>query len=257
VSGDMEQVARRIAERGPDALLERLRGAYEEAVATYAQAVKLDDERLEEMVRDAVERADGLQWRRALAAVAADELGIGLGEALSHPAVVRAHAILAAPSYEEGLARLGPLRTLEESEEGEQDDEPVDDELRHDPMPQGDRPEVRLVATHLGGIADLESPEPDVELWLSDDGLDIIRSTKEPLGRLTWKEVNGLEVPPARGLFGRRRRPRAYLVIRAEGGDASFEIDGIEPDELREQLAASELGPERGGHGVGPQAPSM
>ena len=63
-------------------------------------------EQLEAMVQRDADRADGLQWRRALAAVAADELGIGLGEALAHPAVARAQAIVGAPSYEKSLAQL-------------------------------------------------------------------------------------------------------------------------------------------------------
>ena len=90
---------------------------------------------------------------------------------------------------------------------------------------------------HLGGIADLASPEPGVELWFSDEGLDIIRATKEPLGRLSWEELRALEVPPARGRFGRRQTSRAFLVIRGDHGDASFEIPGVSPDELREHLA--------------------
>src|SRR5437763_12571878 len=58
------------------------------------------------MVQRAADHADGLQWRRALASVATQELGIGLGEALGHPAVERAQAIVGAPSYEDSLAAL-------------------------------------------------------------------------------------------------------------------------------------------------------
>ena len=92
-----EQVAQRIAERGRGALLERLRPAFEEAAATHSDLIELDSDELEQMIQRAADRADGLQWRRALASVATEELGIGLGDALGHPAVQRAQAILGAP----------------------------------------------------------------------------------------------------------------------------------------------------------------
>jgi len=88
-------------------LLTRLRPAFDEAARAHADVVKLDPEQLERMVQQAADRADGLQWRRALAAVATEELGVGLGEALSHPAVVRAQEIAGAPAYEDSLAELG------------------------------------------------------------------------------------------------------------------------------------------------------
>lgn len=234
MNGDLEQTAREIAERGREALLERLRAAFRDAADAHAAALKLDRSELERMVQRASDRADGLQWRRALAAVAAERFGIGLGEALSHPAVVRAHAILGAPSYEEGLARLGPLPVAPPAFAASDDQEET-----RDGEADGSEPEassIQVTGTHLGGIAALASPEPGVELWFSDDGLDIIRPTKEPLGRLTWAELRALEVLAAGGRFSRRRRPHAYLVVRGEEGDASFEIPGITPDELRVQL---------------------
>ncbi len=97
----LEDTAQRIAGRGRDALVERLRPAFRDAAAKHADVLELSDEQIEEMVQRAADRADGLQWRRALAGVATEELGIGLGEALSHPAVVRAQEIVGAPSYEE------------------------------------------------------------------------------------------------------------------------------------------------------------
>ncbi len=85
----------------------RLRPAFQEAAAAHRDALSLDDEQIEQMVQKAADRADGLQWRRALASVATEQLGIGLGEALGHPAVARAQAIVGAPSYEEALSALG------------------------------------------------------------------------------------------------------------------------------------------------------
>jgi hypothetical protein len=103
---DVETQAHQIAARGREALVERMRIAYGDAAAAHADVISLDDEHIEAMVQSAADRADGLQWRRALAAVAAEELGISATEALSHPAVLRAQALVGAPSYEQSLAEL-------------------------------------------------------------------------------------------------------------------------------------------------------
>lgn len=102
----LETTAQRIAEQGRTALLERLRPAFRDAAAKHSDVLTLSEDQIEQMVQRAADRADGLQWRRALAGVAVDQLGISLGEALSHPAVVRAQAILGVPSYEDGRSRL-------------------------------------------------------------------------------------------------------------------------------------------------------
>ena len=99
-------LADRIASRGRDALVERLRKAYADAAASHADIVSLEADRIEALVQSAANRADGLQWRRALASVATEELGIGLAEALTHPAVRDAQQQLGAPSYETSLAEL-------------------------------------------------------------------------------------------------------------------------------------------------------
>jgi hypothetical protein len=103
---DVETQAHQIAARGREALVERTRRAYSDAVAAHADVISLDDEHIEAMVQSAVDRADGLQWRRALADVAAEEFGISATEALSHPAVLRAQTLVGAPSYEQSLAEL-------------------------------------------------------------------------------------------------------------------------------------------------------
>jgi hypothetical protein len=99
-------LADRIASRGRDALVERLRRAYAEAAASNADIVSLEEARIEALVQAAADRADGLQWRRALAQVATEELGVSLAQALTHPAVREAQERLGAPSYEAGLAEL-------------------------------------------------------------------------------------------------------------------------------------------------------
>jgi hypothetical protein len=106
VGGADETLADRIAARGRDALVERLRKAYADAAASHSDIVSLDSERIEVLVQSAADRADGLQWRRALANVASEELGVSLAEALTHPAVRQAQEQLGAPSYEASLAEL-------------------------------------------------------------------------------------------------------------------------------------------------------
>jgi hypothetical protein len=133
---DLERTAERIAGRGRDALVARLRPAFREAASQHSDVLDLTDEQLEEMVQRAADRADGLQWRRALASIATDELGISLGEALGHPAVARAQELVGAPSYEESLAaltaRIGELEAqgykISERPEPEEEAEPEPEE---------------------------------------------------------------------------------------------------------------------------------
>jgi hypothetical protein len=456
VTDTLELTAKRIADRGRDALLARLRPAFADAAGAHAEILKLDGEQLEQMVQRAADRADGLQWRRALATVASEELGIGLGEALGHPAVERAQAIVGAPSYEDSLAALearsdapvaldrrakaapptdaetrparfetkpeaagtrpapadakpvaaetkparadakpapakpspdqsaapqpGPVefepelpgprvrrierapsqpertaapaqqehqegapsvrrierrppqpapenRSAEEKPTGPQPKPasaaaqaglrpapteagprpapteagarpaPTEAGARPAPTEAGPRPApteagprpapteagprpapteagprpaptqagtppastetapsrpapsgvgsparppdsegLRVAAIHLGGVTNLRPGESEIELRLSEHGLDIARQSGEIIGRLGWDEIQGLEVPPPRGLLWRRRAPRSHLVVRAGHGDASFEIPSVYPDELSEHL---------------------
>jgi flagellar motor protein MotB len=276
VTETLEHTAQRIAEQGRSALLARLRPAFTEAVRAHADVLNLDEDQLEQMVQRAADRADGLQWRRALADVATEQLGITLGEALSHPAVARAQAIVGAPSYEDSLAALGPVPGLEArpaqpAGDDEEDDEAADETEEEPEAPDGEadgeaeaqseaeataeveeeaEPEeeeaeaqaeaedaqpLRLVAVHLGGIANLDPAERGIALHLSDDGLDIARGSDELLGRLRWPEIRSLDVTPPRGLR-RRRRAGAHLVIRTRHGDATFEIPEISSEELSTQL---------------------
>jgi hypothetical protein len=398
---ESDETAQRIADKGRDALIARLRPAFEEAAAAHSDVLDLGPEQLDAMVMRAVDRADGLQWRRALASVASEELGISLGEALSHPAVARAQELAGAPSYEESLAELGPLpgstapvsddttreaggeapaeQGLGESgpdDEADSDsgeDEPAaavlpgmdsneapddvadaggDDEASEvpeklaeaadpvadadaaprdgapeederpataewervaaagseiepptGPVEQADEPPVkapvaaskahevphddaahedeedfhggpdatarfdvpgsfteddehdavpahgdeefddedyhslRVAVVHLGGIANLAPAERDIELQMSEDGLDIVRGGREILGRLEWEQVKALEVPAARNRRRMRRGPPTHLVVRTARGDASFEVPEISPPELEQHLA--------------------
>ena len=103
---DNETLAENFAAEGRAELLKRFRDAYAKAAGAHADYVSFDADKLESMVQRSVSEADGLQWRRALAGVAARELGIELGLALTHPAVVRAHQLAGAPSYEKALGEL-------------------------------------------------------------------------------------------------------------------------------------------------------
>jgi hypothetical protein len=267
VTEDLDQTAQQIADRGREALVERLRPAFRDAAAQHADVLELSDEQLEQMVQRAADRADGLQWRRALATVATEELGIGLGEALSHPAVERAQSIVGAPSYEESLVALTARRQTEaeneeeealaaevdevddvdgeaESDEDEAESEadeadaPVGGTAEHEAVAMADDPDsIRVAVIHLGGVANLEPGEGDIELRVSEVGLDIVRGIDETLGRLTWGDIRELTVPSPRGLLRRRRDAPANLVIRTENGDASFEAPAVGADELRAHLA--------------------
>jgi hypothetical protein len=183
-----QPLADRIAARGREALVERLRKAYADAAATHADIVSLDHERIEAMVQSAADRADGLQWRRALASVAAEELGVSLAEALTHPAVMQAQEIVGAPSYEASLAELvarpvpPPLVRAAEPEqleaveadetyvellpeptpiEEEQAPEPAQPELIIDePEEHGATGELDLVEADDGFVELLPPPEP-------------------------------------------------------------------------------------------------
>jgi hypothetical protein len=103
---DLDALAETYAAAGREELLERFRAAYARALGSQADLVNFDAERVDAMVERSAAEADGLQWRRALAGVAARDLGIDLGSALTHPAVIRAHQLSGAPSYESALAAL-------------------------------------------------------------------------------------------------------------------------------------------------------
>ena len=112
---DTEALAEGLAAQGREELIDRFREAYAKALGTHSDLVSFDSERVEAMVQRSAEEADGLQWRRALAGVAARELGIDLGPALTHPAVVRAHQLVGAPTYESALAALAVPAPLPET----------------------------------------------------------------------------------------------------------------------------------------------
>jgi hypothetical protein len=249
---EIDETAQEIADQGRDALVGRLRPAFEQAVEARRDTLTLDDEQLEEMVQRAADRADGLQWRRALASVASEKLGIGLGEALAHPAVVRAHELVGAPSYEEALAAVTggqavaageesdeaasePEVETESDAEGGESESEAEGQHESKPRQSGTEP-LRLSAVHVGGIANLPEGAGNLELRFTDSGLDIAREGRA-LGRLTWREITSIDTPDPTGRRRRRQRADGTIVIRSASGRATFEIPGLSAAELQEQLA--------------------
>jgi hypothetical protein len=98
-----------------------------------------------------------------------------------------------------------------------------------------EEPDLVFVAIHQGGVANLPTKREGLSVRLSADGLDILQGEGEIIGRLVWDEIEALEVP---NLRARRRRsePRARLLVRTPHGDASFDVPGILPDELRDRV---------------------
>jgi hypothetical protein len=225
----LDDSARRIAERGREVLIERLRGAFAEAAAAHADVLDSDPEKLERMVQRAADRADGLQWRRALASVATEELGIGLGEALSHPAVARAQTIVGAPSYEDGLAAIAEGKS---PPRGRSDaDAPGAEAAAREP----DDVEVNLGVLHLDGLPELGGAG-NLELRFSEEGLDVVRELDDAtLVHFDWSELHGLEVQPWRAR--RRRRHSARVIVSATDRHGTFETRDANFEELEQRLA--------------------
>jgi hypothetical protein len=95
---------------------------------------------------------------------------------------------------------------------------------------------MRVPAIHLGGIPNLSESEAGLELHFSDQGVEVIRDGAA-LARMRWREIRAVDVPVLKAGLLRRRNVNARLVIQRAQGDASFEIPGVTPDELHEDLA--------------------
>ncbi|MBV9819798.1 MAG: hypothetical protein JOZ07_15810 [Solirubrobacterales bacterium] len=96
---------------------------------------------------------------------------------------------------------------------------------------------MRIGAVHLSGIETLRPGDPDIELRLSEAGLDVLkRSSQSAIGRLEWGEIERIELPaPRRGLRG-RRRGRELRVCTARG-QAQFELAGVSDEEVAHTVA--------------------
>ena len=98
-----------------------------------------------------------------------------------------------------------------------------------------DEPEVVFPAIHQGGVANLPTKREGLSVRLSGDGLDILQGDHDIIGRLIWDEIETLEVPHNRSRR-RRHEPHARLVVRTPHGDASFDVPGVSPDDLRDRV---------------------
>jgi hypothetical protein len=109
---------------------------------------------------------------------------------------------------------------------------PFEDEEEYDE----DEDALRVAVIHLGGIANLAPAERNIELQMSEDGLDIVRGGGEILGRLDWDQVKALEVPTPKGRRRMRRGASTHLIVRTARGDASFEVPEVSPPELEQHI---------------------
>ena len=256
MSSTAQDSAQRIAERGRETLRARLREAFEEAAAEHADVLELDEGKLERMIERAVERADGLQWRRALASAATQELGIGLGEALAHPAVVDAQRLVGAPSYEEGLAAIAEGRSPEPGGAADGSAEadarsPGEGQARAaregdentagattQPDVERESVDIRVSATHVGGLTELDDGD-EVTLVFSEEGLEIVRGQSGArVVRYDWSELRRIHVRSARRILRRSAYPRVTVV--AGGAESRFEVAGVDGDWLERRLAPAQ-----------------
>jgi hypothetical protein len=241
---DGSELASLIAERGREVVLERLRAAFAHQAATRVDGVELDPTQLEQLVQEAAARAGGALWRRSLAEAAMQQLEIDLPEALGHPALQRAEELVQAPAYRPIVVAPAPPEpepAAAEPEAAAAEPEPAAADPELEPggglLPSGAEPQaLRLSAIHLNGIETLRQGDRDLELRLSDAGLDVLkRSSGAAIGRLEWREIENIELPPPRrGLRGRRRARE--LHVSTGRGQAQFELPGLTDEELREHL---------------------
>jgi hypothetical protein len=221
---ETESAAQRIVARGRQEVIARLRESFIREAAG-AEDVRLDPIELEQLVAGAAQRAGGALWRRSLAAAASEVLGVGLRDAVEHPAVRRAHELVGAPPYPPAPAGGTP---------------PVQS------APDVDA--LRIPAVHVEGIESVGAGERDIELRFSEEGVDVLKaSSGTTIGRLSWHEIVEVELPPSRR--GLRRRDQELHVVTGRGR-ASFTLPDITEDQRREHLepllAARGWGPAAG-----------
>jgi hypothetical protein len=95
---------------------------------------------------------------------------------------------------------------------------------------------LRIPAVHTSGIETLKQGDKDLELRLSDAGLDVLRqSTGVAIGRLDWAEITNVEIEQTKkGLRGRKRSQT--LQVKTARGQATFELPGLTDEESSEHL---------------------
>lgn len=256
--------ALRIVEAGRRHVHARLHSAFAEQIAEHDELLAVDHDELERLVTESADRAGASLWRIALAEGAAEEFGIAVREALAHPAVSAAEQLIgappeplptpaqaglppaalrasqtapAAPAPEPPAPGLLPEPEPEPEVLPEPEPEPEvlpDPEPEPEPAPTAEAAALRVAAVHRGGIDSLQDGDDDLELRLSDAGLDVIRaSTGVAIGRLEWSGITTVEL--AEGRRGLRRKASS-LQVRTAVGQASFELPTLSDDEATEHL---------------------
>ena len=160
----------------------------------------------------------------------------GSTEASRHPAVNRALELIRVPVNVVIEPDLSAARTPAPVRDRVVAPMPVPAPATAQPGPAAadtDDP-LQFTAIHVDGVIDLPGSKP-VELRLSQDGLDIIRSGGAVFGRLGWSEIDQLSVVPDR-TRRMRRSERTVLVLRTREGEATFEVPDYSPSELSERV---------------------
>jgi hypothetical protein len=248
-NGNGPELAERVAQRGREVVAQRLRSAFAHQAAARGGGVDLESERMERMVQEAASRAGEALWRRSLAEAAMEELGIDLPEALAHPVLADAQELIdaqadvplppaeATPEISQAT-ELQPHLDLGPDTERHEPRKPYRSEPYAEPVPMiADPHALRLSAVHLSGIETLYQGDDDLELRLSEAGLDVLkRSNGAAIGRLEWSEIETVALPaPKRGGLRSRRRTRE-LHVSTGRGQAQFELPGLTDEELHEHL---------------------
>lgn len=152
-----------IASRGRELLLEHVRDAYAEAARAEADIIDFDPPRLEELARQAAARADGVQWRRALAEAAAEHFQITVTDALARPEVIEAQHLVGAPSYEQSLAELVG-EPMEPPAAAAEPVAPNSTDAAPDPPMGVPAPEPNLSASAVDPSTEIDPPTEEVQL---------------------------------------------------------------------------------------------
>jgi hypothetical protein len=250
VSIDDADATLQIIEAGRQRVYARLQEAVADQMRFHGGLEELDPATLDELLAQGVGDAGASLWRISLAEGAADHFGIPVSEALHHPVIDAAEQLIGLP--QEHPATEAPESSWPEPEP-EPEPEPVVPEPEPEPEPVIPEPDptpavspaaiavpqaLRIAAIHTTGIESLEAGDEDIELRLSEAGLDVIkRSSGIAIGRLDWAEITALEVQEP-GKRGRRRRKSKNRTLQVDtgGGQAEFELVGLSDEESNEHL---------------------
>jgi hypothetical protein len=242
VSADSEHAAAvaRIVLQARQELHARLRAAILRQAGSADEPMTLEAAQLDALVDAAAARAGGVLWRRCLAGAATTELGVDLGEAVSHPVVARAHELAGAPPYEGVHVEPPAIEAAPGHGAG--------DDVAAEAGAGAPLQALRLRAVHMSGIESLRNGESDLELRFSDAGLDLLKaSSGAAIGRLLWSEIHSVDVASSRrGLRPGRRMQE--LHVRAQSGQAVFQLPGMSSEQINQHLepALAHLRGERG-----------